>query len=517
MKRDLPLQRASPKQPQQVQLPSTARTRGGVAFNPQADRWAYRDGVVSVSIDFAAVAGRCAESLLPSIKAVLLWYAENTSAHHLVNLHSRLAHFLSFRTEGGTASSPSITKSDILNYKASLSASEAWYLGTFSGFLKKWHRLGHPGVSDEAAALLEDLRTRGNAKGTAVLTMDPVLGPYTALEQEAIQYALDDAYADGIIGDGEYLLAWIFMALGQRPAQYAALKVCDISAVTTKDGDEAYILKVPRAKQRNRDLRSNFKERPLVSQIGRPLLEYAQRVRERFVGILEDPAQAPMFPMTILGESALGYEYHRTAKNLGQLLKEALDRLQVTSERTGGRIHITPIRFRRTFGTRAAQEGHGELVIAEMMDHSDTQNVGVYVASVPEIAERIDHAVAMSLAPLAQAFKGVVIEDESHATRTGDPSSRIIDLRIDQSAKPMGSCGQNSFCGFSAPIACYTCNSFEPWLDGAHEAVLTHLLEKREQLLKTTDERMASVNDRTILAVAQVIQICEERKAASNG
>ena len=128
------------------------------------------------------------------------------------------------------------------------------------------------------------------------------------------------------------------------------------------------------------------------------------------------------------------------------------------SERTGESLNVAPIRFRRTFGTRAAQEGYGELVIAELLDHTDTQHVGVYVGSVPEIAERIDRAVAMSLAPLAQAFAGILISDESEATRAGDPASRILDYRTDQT-KPMGSCGQHSVCSFNAPIACYTCRN----------------------------------------------------------
>lgn len=209
-------------------------------------------------------------------------------------------------------------------------------------------------------------------------------------------------------------------------------------------------------------------------------------------------------------EWANGYEYHHTGGSLSDIFRATLSKLNVPSERTGDLLHISPIRFRRTFGTRAAQEGHGELVIAEMLDHSDTQNVGVYVASVPEIAERIDRAIAMELAPLAQAFKGTLITDESEATRRGDPASRILDPRIDRTMKPMGSCGQNSFCGFNAPIACYTCKNFEPWLDGPHEAVLEHLLEKREQLLLSTDKRIAAINDRTILAVAEVIQLCRD-------
>jgi integrase len=492
-------------------LPPSARTRGGAIFDPRADLWSYKDGVKKVVINFASVAALSPE-MRQSFKAVLLWYAENSSPSHLRNMHSQILNLVRFLSANQSTAIGILSKLDLLNYRASLSPDTAWYLGSISGFLRKWHGLGYPGVTAEAVALLRDLTVGGNAKGVAVLTMDPVNGPYTDVEQQGIQEALNDAFAEGRIPEDAYLLAWLFMALGQRPSQFAALKVSDISSLTI-DGSIFYNIRVPRAKQRNAHPRAQLKDRPLVSQIGKPLLDYANRVRERFRNRLNDPENAPLFPCGVPGEWATGYEYHHTGHSLGEIFSAALRKLNIPSERTGDLLHITPIRFRRTFGTRAAQEGHGELVIAEMLDHSDTQNVGVYVASVPEIAERIDRAIAMELAPLAQAFKGALIADESEATRRGDPASRILDPRIDRSMKPMGSCGQNSFCGFNAPIACYTCKNFEPWLDGPHEAVLEHLLEKREQLLVTTDKRMAAINDRTILAVAEVIQLCRDANA----
>lgn len=500
-------------------LPSMARTRSGVTFDPSADRWAYRDGVKAVSLDFTFALSFAVE-LRRSLKSVLLWYAENTSASHLQNMHSHFVRFTHFLDSSSSGQIDAVTSLHILNYKASLPKDNEWYLGSLSGFLRKWHGLGYPGVTDDAISTLKELRIKGNAKGVAVLTMDPLSGPYTSVEWEAIQSALGDAYADGTIDEGPYLLSLLFMAWGQRPSQYAALKVCDISAASSDDGDVAYTLQMPRAKQRNQHPRMGFKPRALDSQLGRALFKYAESVRAQFSALLEDSGQAPMFPYMSTQELALGYEYHHTGKTLSVVLTRTLDSLKVFSERTKDQLRIMPVRFRRTFGTRLAQEGHGELVIAEMLDHSDTQSVGVYVAAVPEIAARIDKAVAMELAPLAQAFKGRLIHDESEATRGDDPSSRIIDLRIDRSMHPMGSCGQHSFCGFAAPVACYICRSFEPWLDGPHEAVLAHLIAKREQLLKTTDERMASINDRTILAVAKVVQMCQEAReyeGSSNG
>ncbi|HEY0938804.1 MAG TPA: site-specific integrase [Steroidobacter sp.] len=498
-------------------LPALVRTRSGAQFDPSLDVWSYRDTVNKVVLDFSFF-NALSEEMRHSLKYTLVWYAENASAPHVRNMFSRFLHLVGFLSVGRATAIEQVTNVDLLNYKGSLSPETAYYLGSLSGFLRKWHGLGVPGVTDDAVAVLEALRLKGNAKGVAVLTMDPRMGPFTDLEFEQIQSALNEAFAEGALSEEAYLLAWLFMALGQRSSQFAALKVCDVTGVGV-DGAVDYAIRVPRLKQRNAGPRLELKERPLIPQIGKPLLEYANRVRQRFESVLANPDDAPLFPVSVeraprVHDWAPGYEYHQTGWNLGRNLKRTLELLEVYSERTGDLLHVSPIRFRRTFGTRAAQEGHGELVIAEMLDHTDTQNVGVYVAAVPEIAARIDRAIAMQLAPLAQAFKGVLIKTESEATRGNDPSSRIVDPRIDRSMQPMGSCGQHSFCSFNAPIACYTCQHFQPWVDGPHEAVLSHLLEKREQLLATTDQRMASVNDSTILAVAQVIHLCRQAQGA---
>jgi integrase len=447
-----------------------------------------------------------------------VWYAENRSAPYVKNLFSFAEHFARF--VGGTTDAPvtSISSTELLNYRSALGAdSREWYLAQLAVLLKKWHAFGLAGVTDDAIVFLKQVRLKTNPKGVAVLTMDSHDGPYTDIELNGIQAAVNEAYAAGRVDVESYLLAWLFMLLGQRPVQYTALKVCDVAVGRAQEGDAVYSLRVPRAKQRGARLRSQFKERILIPSIGELLVEYAGQIRSQFIGRLADPSQAPLFPARSACQSSHGFEYHVTAEELSTRLREALNKLDVRSERTGERVHITALRFRRTVGTRAAEEGFGELIIAELLDHTTTDNVGSYVQATPVIVERIDRAIAMQMAPLAQAFAGVLIRDESQATRGNDPSSRIVDLRIDRSVRPMGSCGQHGFCGLAAPIACYTCKNFQPWLDGPHEAVLAHLLAKREQLLTATDARIASVNDRTILAVAEVIRRCDEVRAQTPG
>ncbi|WP_200932091.1 site-specific integrase [Pseudorhodoferax sp. Leaf265] len=494
-------------------LPLSIRTLSGNQFKCDGEVWFYRDGVNEPRMNWREF-GNASSSFINSAKHVLLWYIQHRSPDHAQNMFNRLLHFVrAYR--GANALLDVIEVIDILNYGSSLTAPNRWYLSALAGLFKKWSRLNFHGVSPDVVLLFKQQRLKGNTKGAAVLTMDVDKGPFTHLEVEAIQSEINNAYTSGEITSSDYVLSWLYILLGQRNKQYAALKVRDVGDEIEK-GKRVFFIMIPRCKQGYSDPRHAFKKRPIIEQFGEVLLAYAGRVKKDFERILDDPSQAPLFPALNLGEDrgAPGYEFHRTPAQLRISLVSVLEDLNVVSERTGQPLYIMPVRFRRTIGTRAAEEGHPPLVIAELLDQSDTQNVGVYAASSPAVLERIDRAVAMELAPLAQAFAGKLVDGIEGPK---NPAKKIIDLRIDRSGRAMGECGQHSFCGFNAPIACYTCNSFEAWLDGPHEAVLNHLIERREKLLVQSDQRMASVNDRTILAVAAVVQKCADIKSEVQG
>ena len=167
------------------------------------------------------------------------------------------------------------------------------------------------------------------------------------------------------------------------------------------------------------------------------MYEHARRVLGDFIEVLDDPSSAPLIPARAPGAAlARGYEYHSVAFDLTQGLQTALGKLKVYSERTGKSLHTPAIRFRRTFATRAAAAGWNPAAIAEALGHSNTKNVMVYVEAIPDIAARIDRAMATEMAPLAQAFAGTLIKDEGEAIRGGDPASRIVDARVDRSGRP---------------------------------------------------------------------------------
>lgn len=493
-------------------VPRFVTTYRGAVFETTGSTWEVRDAAVKVRLIFDNLPP-VSRQFLAAFQATLVWYARNSSLWHFRNMFQRANNLFEHKFASTSAVITEINAVDILNYRGALVADTEYKLGAVSGFLDQWHALGYAGITSDAVHLLSQLRLKGNPKGGDVATRHPTKGPFTDLETEALQHGLNNAYARGAVSEAEFSLSWLFMALGQRPIQYALLKVCDVTCHVGDDGATTYRIRIPRGKRRHSNPRAEFKSRMLTPQIGKHVYQYAQCVRKSFKDRMPDTGEAPLFPSAEIGDAPDGFAYHQTSAEVGLMLTEALERVSAVSERTGDLLKIGAKRFRTTIGTRAAQEGHSELVIAELLDHDDTQNVGVYVKATPEIVKRISRAMAMYMAPLAQAFAGKLIDGPAEATRAFDPASEIRAPKITGSFEGMSSCGKDGPCKFRKPIACYTCDSFEPWLDAPHEQVLTFMLDDRERLMKETDARIASVNDRTIYAVAQVVLLCSEIKA----
>ena len=286
-----------------------------------------------------------------------------------------------------------------------------------------------------------------------------------------------------------------------------------------------FLIHIPRAKQRGEVFRDSFKTFAMTLELWTILS--AQRKNsitsvERVLGYElqeADRAALPLFPDLGAFEGIASVvdlrsllrtdNLHLKSAQVTATLKKVVVVAGIVSERTGDLLDVVATRFRYTKGTRAAREGFGLMVIAELLDHTDIQNVAVYTKNVPEHAQALNKAMALQLAPYAQAFQGVLVDREADAKRGGD-----LDSRIKYKGQNTATCGQYGFCGANAPIPCYTCNHFQPWLDGPHEEVLADLIAERERVEQITgDATVASVNDRTILAVINVIQRCGIRRA----
>lgn len=496
-------------------LPDNVVTIFGFEFDPRPDMWRIPSPGGRLPLNFSELYRYFTPDLVLSTKCALAHIISVQSVGHAYSILSRLGAFARFivPNPGDTMAVDRIRAVDILNYRAALNPQNEWYLSVLRIFFTKWHELGYPGIDNDVLALFKDLRLKRNRKGAAVRMMDPCDGPFTDIELQSLHDKLNDAFAVGEITVRQFVLGWLYFSFGARSVQIAALKIKDFSLQRASDGTWSYLLSIPRAKQHGKLIREEFKVRPLIPEIGEVLRAWTEYVKDHYKAHINDGIgldELPIFPKW-RAFNAPGFDHHATGNELAIEIKTTFKNLPVTSERTGLQIKTNARRFRYTIGTRAAAEGRGELVIAEILDHSDTQSVGVYVESTPRIVDRIDKAVALQLAPLAQAFSGIVVLDQSEATRGDEPASHI---RLDGGIESgVGTCGKFGFCGGLAPIACYTCRNFQAWLDGPHERVLDFLLSERARLIREIgDHRIASANDRTIYAVAEVVRQCNEIK-----
>ncbi|NPT60055.1 site-specific integrase [Paraburkholderia elongata] len=485
-----------------LRLPETAFTRSGIAFRPNEDIWHWTDGPFRLHLDFRKLT---VSAVFPcdSLKHSLLVFAKRNSASHVTNLFNVFVHFLALRVK----STPlvSVTAEEVSNYAARLKDHEKWRVGTLNVLLQKWEALGLSGVEPDCTQYLRERRKPGNEKGAAVRTRDPEEGPFSEAEYSTLYKAVDAAYGAGEVPRWIAVLTRLLFACGGRISQYASLKVLDLTA---RDG--SFVLSLPQAKTREVHSRVSFKEFDLSPQTGRLVLEYIEELRSQ--GHDDD---APLFPETVVmsqgprartrSEEDLFFG-HCIRDHLSRIFREFMDSLAPPTERLAFKpIPVTPSRFRYTFGTRLAEEGASKAVIADRLGHVDLQHVDVYFEASPKIVENIHKAMDSQLAPLAQAFRGRLVEDEEHSTHKGAPGSRIIDFRV--SKTPVGSCGcKGQGCGFDRPTACYTCFKFEPWLDAPHEKVLRRLQDERKRW--ESDERLAAINDDAIRAVQEVIAEC---------
>jgi integrase len=468
------------------------------------------------SLNMAVMMERTPVQYRDSVRKLLGHYATTMSAGSTIRVSVALHGFFS-------STSGEITTLQLINFKSGLGDNQE-KLQCLRPFFKRWLAFGYPGVARDIVEMLDGWRLKGREKGLAIKSLDPNNGPLSDFEYASFNDHLVFSYENGEISLYDFCACLLIGTTGRRPIQLTHLKCRDLIAVKGKDGVRNYFLHIPRAKQEGGEFREDFKTYQLTMEMWQLLESHKQKVLRNVKALdyklSEDQEQLfPLFPavrnwlkpssknefvMALQGESL-----HIRTSVFTHSLKRAVESLGIVSERTNDLLNVFARRFRYSLGTRAAREGISKYVIAELLDHSDTQHADVYTLNVPEHLKKIDEALGFQLAIYAKAFTGVLVDSELDALRGSDPASRVKHQKCG-----VGTCGNFSFCGMNAPRPCYTCVSFQPWVDGPHEQLYFELLDERENLIKETgDLTIAAVLDRTIIAVAEVVRKCIERQA----
>ncbi|HFI5702960.1 MULTISPECIES: site-specific integrase [Klebsiella] len=401
-----------------------------------------------------------------------------------------------------------ITDLTIKKYHKKALIDKSDYLESMRVFLKKWLYLEFPGVTDDQVEILYKGKTKKRRIGEMVNTMDLNKGPL--IENDVINFNEGSMhlYVNGKITLAELAMALLTSYTGRRPIQTSHLKLKDILSVFGEHNNEI-ALRYPRAKHSG-VFRSEFKKLKITEELNDLLIvlskENIQLAEQILCRALSDIEMAEL-PLFIDFNSLNEVRYK---KNISELLKTDIFHIQaklITTKIQKIANYIDSLeyaevinarRFRYSLGTRAAMEGYGVSIIAELLDHRSTKFAACYVKNIPEYAEKIDEIMIRSLSEYVGAFKGELVNSD-----TGD-----IKIKTHKGINS-GNCSNCNDCNAPVPIPCYTCPYFKPWIDAPHNEVYDFLMKERKRIADiTSDIKVATTLDRTIIAVKEVINKC---------
>lgn len=362
-----------------------------------------------------------------------------------------------------------------------------------------------PEFDRQVALNLKSIRAQGNVKGAAVRFAHVTRGPLDFAERQLITAALRSELGT----PQERAVVMVHLELGPNPLAVARLRNEDLQkfeAKTVESGASIirtrYQLAMPRVKKR-----TEFREtkiRPISPQLGQ-LLEQLR------VGGQQD--------RLFLWLNDLYPEHH-----IQVLMNDFVKAANLVSPRTYQALRLSPRRFRYTLGTEAAKEGASPASIAELLDHSDLQNVRVYVEASSYVVDQLGKRFDESFEPIARRFCGHIVDSRTESAFPGVPpkiipstSLHLPIVAIDSGG--IGLCGRDvrkdGLCRLAPPLTCYPCEFFAAFRNASHGEVLKSLETVRDELKKSADLRIPMQLDEVIGALKQLVaQIERETKVA---
>ncbi|WKV52168.1 site-specific integrase [Dickeya fangzhongdai] len=401
-----------------------------------------------------------------------------------------------------------ITEDNIEYYRGKAFNDKTDFLNSMRAFFNKWLKLGYEGVSENHVSILYRGKLKRRKIGEMVKVKDSKKGPLS--ENDIILFNESAMW----LYENEYItLEYLTMALltsytGRRPIQTSHLKLKDLSNFFDENKKYSSI-NYPRAKHSG-EFRSEFTMLKITESLNDLVLSLAEKnihFFEKWCGrtiVIDEQKEIPLF---------INYKAIRNYKNKNDIfdlmsmdyfhiknswITMVIKDIAKKTHELSNSESINAIRFRYSLGTRAAQEGYSEYIIAQLLDHRSIRCVSAYVQNIPEHAIRIDEMMTSEISKYAKAFKGEIIKSDS--------GQQKIRNHIGVNS---GNCSNCKDCCAPVPIPCYTCPYFKPWLEAPHQEIYDYLLTERERISEITkDTKVTFALDRTISAVLEVINKC---------
>lgn len=422
-------------------------------------------------------------------------------------------------------------------------------------FFMYWKDRFPAAVTSDALQFLAQGLPRRKKTGKNVLSDDPDKSWLTDVEYDAVLRCVWNNYDIAITDSQITLMRLLSLQYGRRPVQLTNLKLCDFRDGSVDSDSISRCIHFPAAKDRGS--KKNFRDsKEEVHPVAEHLWDLFQICKYEVKALFEkkldrtlsehELAQLPVFTNEAQLEKAVEVliKHYRidwrdnlsnqlfhistvaasrtlawSSNNRGDNSNKEKRPSPPLSHRTGKPINISATRMRHTRARQLARLGTPKHVLSFWLGHEHESSLDSYYNDPAEEARQINEAMKGALVPLAMAFTGKLIDDESQATYANDPES-TIDFAANGNFKNVGKCGKHSFCATtSVPIPCYRCRMFEPLVFAPHQEVLHALLHRQAEenaMIKIGgNRRLLTPIDLgpDIRAVQACIAQCDARKA----
>ncbi|ERL01311.1 hypothetical protein O999_23025 [Pseudomonas putida LF54] len=400
--------------------------------------------------------------------------------------------------------------------------------------LKTWQTAGFSGLDEGLRKILP--YECGSSSAKSYRLFSETGGPYSEQEYDDLLSTYWYDFECGKSSLQNTTLNLLNASHSRRPIQYAHLKICDFENIGETNSVKGPRVSYPGAKDQGEigfrmskqethplsddlwklcslqisDTISKFKEwtgyKPTPDEIQQ--LPFFLTPYKKWLLLKKDEVERYASSLELFSSEL----WHLSATSITKKLSSR-NGSPVHSYRTNQNLNEFAYRMRYTKVKQLARLGASRNVLRYWLGQESLSAIESYYDDPAELARAVQESVGYIYAPIAQAFMGCLVNNETDAIRGTDPSSRI---ELDGN-QILGNCGHEGFCSASVPIPCYRCTKFQPWVDGPHEQVLARLLKRQEQenniFFKSTTRRLLTPLqlDKDIRAVERVIALCKQR------
>ncbi|EPJ2811486.1 tyrosine-type recombinase/integrase, partial [Pseudomonas putida] len=343
--------------------------------------------------------------------------------------------------------------------------------------VKSWYiwcsqYLAELGFNDEYAHVLENLKIPGGPKGEAVKNEDVDAGPlHRIYELQPLYNAMHQSSCKTLVDLEQRAALALFIAHGRNSANLAWLRESDLINVAPGLEEPCWVIRYPRIKKRLISPRDDFVEVHLPLELApyiQELIAYNRTIEpKRGVGGDSVDFERPIFFNSCGNAAAILSGYRAAIFNyetgyFATLLQGFVRRHKIITPQTGLLLHLSPRRLRYTLATNLVKDGATRRQLAQILDHTDLQHVGVYFDLAGGVVELLDKALIGPYSQILKFFRGEFLYSEDVAVNESDHDKHIPFVSIDGSPEiDLGVCGKHSLCALHPPYSCYKCPKFQ--------------------------------------------------------